>query len=110
MQKEELEDRCREMKARVLAHRTAVSQRSTRARPLKNKVAKESPNPQDGNDRLDEIAALKEEIARLQSENRALRDRLASQSAVSTQTSRSSEDAVREQRHNFFKYSNVRRY
>ena len=108
MQKGELEDRCREMKARVLAHRTAVSQGSTKARPLKTRVVEESLSPE--METIDKIAALKKEIARLQTENRALRDRLASQSAMVAQTSRSSEDAVREQRHNFFKYSNARRY
>jgi hypothetical protein len=53
---------------------------------------------------------LKKEIRRLEAENKNLREHIAALSANPRQSVQSSCDSVREHQHNFFKYSNVRRY
>ena len=58
----------------------------------------------------EEVIALKKRIARLEAENRQLRKQIATLTDSMNRSSRSSSDSVREQQHNFFKYSNVRRY
>jgi hypothetical protein len=58
----------------------------------------------------DEVAILKERIARLKAENQQLRKQVAVLTDGMGRSSQSSPDSVREQQHNFFKYSNVRRY
>jgi hypothetical protein len=58
----------------------------------------------------DDIALLKQEIARLQRENRDLQERIAALNRNATSPMQSHQDSVREQQHNFFKYSNARRY
>jgi len=58
----------------------------------------------------DEIGALKRRVANLEAENASLRQRRAPMGTRIAKPSRSSEASVREQRHNFFKYSNIRRY
>jgi hypothetical protein len=57
-----------------------------------------------------EVAALKKRIAKLVAENESLRRQLASTNYQEPLRSRSNDDSVREQRHNFLKYSNLRRY
>jgi hypothetical protein len=57
-----------------------------------------------------EVTVLKERIERLETENDVLRRQVAALSAQANAPYRSAEDPIREQRHNFFKYSNVRRY
>lgn len=58
----------------------------------------------------EEVVALKKRIARLEAENKQLRNRIALLTNSTNRLSPSSSDSVREQQHNFFKYSNVRRY
>jgi archaellum component FlaC len=58
----------------------------------------------------EEVAGLKKRIARLESENRQLRKQIAVLTDSMGRSSQSHPDSVREQQHNFFKYSNVRRY
>ena len=58
----------------------------------------------------EEVVALKKRIIRLEAENRQLRNQLAVLTDSMNRSSQSLSDSVREQQHNFFKYSNVRRY
>jgi hypothetical protein len=58
----------------------------------------------------EEAVALKKRIARLESENGQLRKQIAVLTDSMGRSSQSLSDSVREQQHNFFKYSNVRRY
>jgi hypothetical protein len=59
---------------------------------------------------LDEMVVLKKRIVRLESEKRQLRKQVAVLADSMGRSSQSPSDSVREQQHNFFKYSNVRRY
>lgn len=63
-----------------------------------------------GANERDEVVALKKRIARLESENGQLRKQIAVLTDSMGRSSQSPSDSVREQQHNFFKYSNVRRY
>lgn len=58
----------------------------------------------------EEMVSLKKRIARLEAENRQLRKQIAVLTDSMGRSSQSLSDSVREQQHNFFKYSNVRRY
>jgi len=117
MRKEDLDRRSDELKARMLAERDAVAQRkpssagtresALRAKPS-DKITK-APNEISSAERA-EVAALKKRIAQLVAENESLRRQLASTNYQAPSPSRSNNDSVREQRHNFFKYSNLRRY
>jgi hypothetical protein len=86
-------------------------------KPAKRKIKKQQhPSPeleQSGvvvdSTRREDVAFLKQEIVRLQRENRDLQERIAMLSRNAT-SPRQSQDPVREQQHNFFKYSNARRY
>jgi hypothetical protein len=60
----------------------------------------------DGHD----IIALKERISRLEAENKDLRRQIAAMANSANLSNQSGRDPVSEQRHNFFKYSNIRRY
>jgi hypothetical protein len=97
-----LEERQREMRER----NSAASKR-------KQAVAPAIPAPQIGDS--SDVHALKKQIAKLEkrvlaleAENQSLR--LQKTIVVERGTQKSGEDTVREQRHNFFKYSNARRY
>ena len=57
----------------------------------------------------EEVVALKKRITRLEAENRQLRNQIAVLTGSMNRSSQSLSDSVREQQHNFFKYSNVRR-
>jgi hypothetical protein len=57
-----------------------------------------------------EVAALKRRIAQLVADNESLRRQLASTNYEAPSQSRSNNDSIREQRHIFFEYSNLRRY
>lgn len=57
----------------------------------------------------EEVVALKKRITRLEAENRQLRNRIAVLTDSMNRSSQSLSDSVREQQHNFFKYSNIRR-
>ena len=116
MRKEELERRSAELKARMLAQRNADAQE----RPTGTAIQ----DPRSTTKQLDtvavpgdsksaetaEVAALKLRISELEAENKSLRRQLASTNYQAPPPSRSSGDSVREQRHNFLKYSNLRRY
>lgn len=56
------------------------------------------------------VGALRKRIAQLEKENESLRQQLAMMCKSTAGPGRTSTDSVREQRHNFFKYSNARRY
>ncbi len=58
----------------------------------------------------EEVVALKKRIARLEAENRQLRNQVAVSTDSMHRASQSLSDSVREQQHTFLKYSNVRRY
>jgi hypothetical protein len=58
----------------------------------------------------EEVTALKEHISRLEAENKELREQILAIGNSAVRPVQSQVDSVREQRHNFFKYSNVRRY
>jgi hypothetical protein len=113
MRKEELDRRSAELKARMLAQRNGGAQEkpstvtkpktTTKATQHKDSVTVKS---NDG----DDINSLKKRIAQLEAEKESLRQRLTLMNTRIAEPSRSSEDSIREQRHNFFKYSNVRRY
>lgn len=84
------------------------------ARVVKRKCAARGNRVQDDavshdGDRED-VVVLKQRIARLEAENKQLRRQIAVLSDTMSPSSQSRSDTVREQQHNFFKYSNVRRY
>ncbi|MGC4050305.1 MAG: hypothetical protein QM757_13085 [Paludibaculum sp.] len=113
MRKEELDRRCAEMKTRMLAQRDAdargkpvvATKPKSAAKKMQRKVDPSGEADDDAN-----VSTLRKRIAQLEKENERLRSQLAMMSAGSVVPDRSSTDAVREQRHNFFKYSNSRRY
>lgn len=114
MDKRELEQRCAEMKTRMLA-RKAPSVQPVRANQVEKRTPGNKTNPEQASSPFqladpNEIRALKDYIAKLEAENRTLRQQIAAMSVRATEPRRSTEDSVREQRHNFFKYSNIRRY
>ncbi len=112
MRKEELDRRSAELKARMLAQRnegrpdkssTAAKRRSiTKPMLREDDASRNSANA--------DIGALNERIVKLEKENESLRQQLAMMSRGVVESAKSSTDSVREQRHNFFKYSNIRRY
>jgi hypothetical protein len=109
MKKEDLDRRCAEMKERMLAQKTARAMNEP-FRPKRRRSSEENAGNRAETTSDSETAVLRERIARLEAENDVLRKRLAAISAQANIPARSTEDSVREQRHNFFKYSNVRRY
>ena len=117
MRKEDLDRRSDELKARMLAERNQAAQKkpssvgtresASRAKPS-DRAAK-VPGEISSTERA-EVDALKKRIAQLVAENESLHRQLASIDYQAASPSRSNNDSVREQRHNFFKYSNLRRY
>ena len=112
MRKEELERRCAEMKARMRTQRTAQVQEQpskVTGRKSATKVKRDygGPTSQTSDD---DVIALRGQITQLEAENKSLRQQIAALASRAAGPSYSAEDPVREQRHNFFKYSNVRRY
>jgi hypothetical protein len=63
-----------------------------------------------GADERDEVVVLKKRIAQQESENGQLRKQIAVMTDGVGRSSQSPPDSVREQQHNFFKYSKARRY
>ena len=61
-------------------------------------------------DDREEVVAMKKRISRLETENTQLRNQIAVLTDSMNRSSQSLSDSVREQQHNFLKYSNVRRY
>ena len=113
MRKEELERRCAEMKARMSAQRTAQVQEQpskVTGRKSATKVKRDHGAPTSQTSDSDDVIALRDQITQLEAENKSLRQQIAALASRAAGPSHSAEDPVREQRHNFFKYSNVRRY
>lgn len=113
MRKEELERRSAELKARMLAQRNAG--RESFSAVAKSKSVKKAMETTDSSavelsDNDGDINALKKRITELEKENERLRQQVAMLSTRTFGNDRSSTNSVREQRHNFFKYSNIRRY
>lgn len=86
--------------------------RNTKITKRRSRVPEKQASPDSPNSIRDQesVAALKKEIRRLEAENKNLREHIAALSASPRQPVQSSSDSVREQQHNFFKYSNTRRY
>jgi hypothetical protein len=84
--------------------RKVVKRRSA----AKGKLEKSDPVSHDGDPQ--DVIVLKQRIARLEVENKQLRKQIAAMSETVSGSSQPRSDSVREQQHNFFKYSNVRRY
>jgi hypothetical protein len=117
MRKEDLDRRSDELKARMLAARKEAAQKKPRSAGARESASQAKPSNRAANvpreissDEQAEVAALKKRIAQLVAENESLRRQLASTNYEAPSQSRSNNDSVREQRHNFFKYSNLRRY
>lgn len=113
MRKEELDRRSAELKAPMNAQRNGGAQEkfsSVRKRKSATKATQHEDSPTVKTNVGDDLSALKQRIAQLEAENESLRQRLTLTSARIAEPSRSSEDSIREQRHNFFKYGSVRRY
>jgi hypothetical protein len=91
-------------------------QREMRKRNLraKNKAAKpptiriETVQPEEEGD--SELAALRRRVSVLERENAALRQEVLVLRQRSGRAEKSYDEQRREQQHNFFKYSNIRRY
>lgn len=97
-----LEERQREMRKRTLVSNTSDE-------------AVVVPAPRKKREQPSEVNALKKRITELEKRVLTLEaenERLRAQKTVVVErsTQKSYEDSVREQRHNFFKYSNARRY
>jgi len=113
MRKEELDRRSAELKARMLAKRNGTSREehsmAAEWKPVaRAKQSKSSSTAKAGDG--EDVNALRKRIAQLEAENKSLRQQLAATGNRVAESSRSSGDSVREQQHNFFKYSNTRRY
>jgi uncharacterized protein involved in exopolysaccharide biosynthesis len=111
MRKEEFERRAAEMKARMLAQRNrhAEEPAATSVRKVRTKGGQEDSRTAIQLSET-EVQALRKRVKALEAENLQLRQQLATMANRAAPSSRSSADSVREQQHNFFKYSNVRRY
>lgn len=86
--------------------------RNTKITKRQFRVSEKQASPDSLNSTRDQesVTALKKEIRRLEAENKNLREHIATLSASPRQPVQSYSDSVREQQHNFFKYSNARRY
>jgi hypothetical protein len=58
----------------------------------------------------EEVIKLKKRISQLEAQNKSLRHQITTLTANANRPTQSYRDTVREQQHNFFKYSNIRRY
>lgn len=67
-------------------------------------------NPNADSDDATELNALRGRVKVLETEIADLRNQVAHLSKTSHAPAKTSEQQLREQRHNFFKYSNARRY
>src|SRR5687767_11842569 len=113
MRREELDRRCAEMKARMLAQRAArVKEQPLAVSARKSATKSKRDHDTSAIEQTDnrDAAALRKQIARLEAENKRLRDQITALTSREARPSRTADDSVRDQRHNFFKYSNVRRY
>ncbi len=116
MRKEDLQRRSDELKARMLAERNPAAQKKRSSAGTRESTSQANPSDKVGkggeisSTGRAEVAALKKRIAQLVAENESLRQQLASTNYQAPSPSRANDDSVREQRHNFFKYGNLRRY
>jgi hypothetical protein len=114
MNKAELDRRCAEMKARLTAGKKAghVERQipnATAQRPSM-KLKRDKANSTSPNTDLDNVGLLSPQIAKFEAENKRLRQQVAALTSSAAQAPGVAGDSVREQQHNFFKYSNARRY
>ena len=111
MRKEEFERRAAEMKARMLAQRNRQAEEPS-ATPVRKARAKSGQEDSRVMVPASEVnvPALQKRVKELEAENLRLRQQLATMANRTAPPSQSSADSVREQQHNFFKYSNARRY
>lgn len=113
MRKDDFHRRSDELKARMLAARNEA-QKKPRSAGARESASRAKPSGvanvagEISSDERAEVAALKKRVAQLVAENESLRGQLASTKYQAP--SRPNDDSVREQQHNFFKYSNLRRY
>ena len=98
----DLEERQREMRKRTLA-----SNGSSEA-VVAPTLRKKREDPSDVTTLKKRIAELEKRVLALEAENQHLRNQKTI--IVERPVQQSAGDSVREQRHNFFKYSNARRY
>ena len=97
---------------REMRERMAQSSAATKKR--KKSIEKNSPILPLSKD--DEVSLLKQKVSALEAQNEQLRVEISSLRRQKTvvveqpRSERSHEDSVQQQRHNFFKYSNIRRY
>jgi hypothetical protein len=111
MRKEEFERRAAEMKARMLAQRNRQAEEpsATPVRKARTKSGQEDSWVMVPASEIN-VPALQKRVKELEAENLRLRQQLATMANRTAPPSQSSADSVCEQQHNFFKYSNVRRY
>lgn len=113
MRQEELDHRSAELKVRMLAERNGPAQEkpsTVTGRKSAVKAKQDRSNVTVKASDCEDVNVLRERIAQLEAENKSLRQQLAARNSRVTDPPRSSGDSVREQQHNFFKYSNARRY
>jgi hypothetical protein len=112
MRKEDLDRRSAELKSRMLAERDKDARKKPVGAAVLESVSlsKQADKGEIKRPETGEVAALKKRIAKLEAENEILRRQLASTNYQAPSSSRSYGDSVREQQHNFFKYSNLKRY
>jgi hypothetical protein len=112
MRKEEFERRAAEMKARMLAQRNERIEEPSTTPVRKSRAKRDQEDSRITNQPsgVEDIQVLRKRVKELETENRRLREQLAAMANRATPSSQCSADSVREQRHAFFKYSNVRRY
>jgi hypothetical protein len=110
MRKEEFERRAAEMKARMLAQRNRQAEEPSATSVRKSRTKGQEDHRTATNTPEIEVQALQKRVKELEAENLRLRQQLAAMANRVTPSSQSTADSVREQQHNFFKYSNVRRY
>jgi predicted nuclease with TOPRIM domain len=111
MRKDVFERRAAEMKARMLAQRSRDEKEpsATSVRKSMTKGGQEDIRTEIQPSET-EVETLRERMRELETENLRLRQQLALVANRGTPSSQASTEAIREQRHNFFKYSNIRRY
>jgi regulator of replication initiation timing len=96
-----LDARQREMRERRTRERSKKSKREDALPPFETAATDANPDVRRLKKR---IAELQEQVSALQLENNRMRQQ------KTTVVERSGGDSVKEQQHNFFKYSNTRRY
>jgi hypothetical protein len=111
MRKEDFQRRAAEMRARMLARSNERVEQSvsTPVRTPRTRRGQEDRRITSPCSKADDIRALQKRIKELETENQRLREQLVTANRA-TPYPQPVTDSVREQRYNFFKYSNLRRY